>query len=301
MTSAWALRRTRREAFRHRASLSAHVAAFAALGALGAAAILGARAATQLAPLVSHDVHVIAYLRDDTSSQTADAICDILRRLPGVAAVRKVDSDEALQRLRTEAQSLGGGATALLDGVEDGFLPRSLEVALSPTGDLLARANDLAGRLRKISGIAEVDAMQGGLQRLMSWVNLARRLAQLMFVLAATAGTAALLWSIGKGRNQRRELAHTLTLLGETPAGIRLPAEILGGAGALLGAAVGLLVSQALFTSVLGAALQSLHGPGTKASPALRPAELILGLVAALLVGWFSGRFTTPVVRVRHA
>ncbi len=293
MTATWVLRRTRREARRHGSSLCALLAAFAALAALAAAAVLGTRAAAELAPLIEQDLHVIAYLRDDASPAKVEAIADILRRLPGIRAVKKVESDEALRRLRGEVESLGN-ANVLLDGLEDGFLPRSLEVALLPSENLPARASELAARLRKLGGIAEVDAMESGLARLMSWVNLARWLGQLIFVLAAIAGLAALVWSLGKGRGQRRELAETLSLLGATPAGIRLPAAILGAAAAAGGCAVGLAATSALFRSVVGAALRPFSNLPTVHAPTLHVGELLIGLLVALGAGWLSGRYTTP-------
>jgi cell division protein FtsX len=309
MTMPWVLRRTGREALRHKASVVALVGAFAALAALGAVAAFGARAADALAPFIEHDVHVIAYLQDKVSSDRIDAISGILTRLPGVKSVASIDSGEAARRLRAEAAALRGGS-ALVDGFEDGFLPRTLEIALEPSDNLTARAIDLADRLRKIAGIAEVDAMENGLFRLVAWLNLARRAGQVIFALALMAGLAALAWSVGKARDRRREQADTLSLLGESPSGIRLPSGIIGVTAAFVGTVVGVGTASIVFGSIFESVLRAFGGASfaagssigpVKLVPSLGSAELALLFSLAAVTGWFSGRLATPLPRVRDA
>src|SRR5579883_2663308 len=70
-------------------------------------------------------VQVTVYLEDGVSPAREKRIADAVVALPGVADVKLVDSHEAWLRLR---KSLGDRA-ALLDGVEDGLLPASMEVS----------------------------------------------------------------------------------------------------------------------------------------------------------------------------
>jgi cell division protein FtsX len=98
VTAGWILRRARRDVRRRALRFVALVGAFAAFAALAGAAVLGARAATALAPLLEHEVHLIAYLRDDVPADRLGALVDILGRIPGVRAARAVGQDEALRR-----------------------------------------------------------------------------------------------------------------------------------------------------------------------------------------------------------
>ena len=283
------LRRVRRETRRRPGTLLAFAAAVAGLAALAAAALLGARTAAAVVPLLDQNVHVIAYLDDELSGERAERLARAAAALPGVAQAHLVDGPEALARLRAAAQSLGGPA-AVAD-VEPGFLPRSLEVALTSGADLPARARALAGKLRSLPGIREVDAMGEGIGRLGSWLAIGRRLGLVALVLAGATGLALLalgLMAMARGRGRGSE-ARVLRQLGETPAAIHLPASLAAAAAALLGAGVGLALVTASFPAVVRA-LEAAVGLGPLgAQPRLGPSEVAATLVAAVLIGWVGG------------
>lgn len=274
--------------------------AFSLLMVLMGSARLVSQISDSVLPRLAENVHVIAYLRDDMTTEKAHALAEIVSRVPGVDQVRAVGSAEALQRLRAESKSIGGVA-AFLDSVEDGFLPRSLEIRLHATNSLSERALGLAQRLRKIPGIAEVDAMEDGLARLRSILGLCKALGWSLFGLAMVAGVAVLILPLIQGRQRREQEVAVLTLLGETPEGIRRPWAIAGGAAALLGTTVAWLILW-IAHSTLSNSLAELLGrwvPGQM--PFVPWHEMLLATLFALFGGGWVGRRAMPSLRGRYA
>ena len=132
---AWALRLSVATARRNPGLTVLVIAAFAVAtsSAVGCALFAAswrdqvARDAESDAPAGS-SVELVAFLRDDLPRASRDALAGALGRLAGVAGVRLLGSDEALARMRAEL----GARASVLDGVEEGFLPATLEVSLRP-------------------------------------------------------------------------------------------------------------------------------------------------------------------------
>jgi len=285
---------------RQPAPLLALCGAFALLMMLMGSARLVSQISDSVLPRLAENVHVIAYLQDDMTTDKAHALAEIVSRVPGVEQVRAVGSAEALNRLRAESKSMGG-VSAFLSGVEEGFLPRSLEVKLKATNSLSDRATVLAARLRKIPGIAEVDAMEDGLARLRSVLALCKGLGWSLFALALVAGVAVLVLPLIQGRQRRQQEVAVLTLLGETPEGIRRPWAIAGGAAALLGTGLAwmlLWVAHATLSHSLAELLGS-WVPGQL--PFVPWHEMLGATVIAVIVGAWVGRRAMPSMRGQYA
>jgi cell division transport system permease protein len=291
VTARWILRRVRREGRRRAGSLAALAAAVALLALVAGAALLGLRTVRTVVPLLEHNVHVIAYLGDELGPADRERLLAALRQIPGVERARLVEPEEALARLQTAASSLGSTAVA---GIEPGFLPRSVEISVAGGAGMPARTAELAGRLRKLPGVAEVDAMSAGLARLLSWMRLLRRFSVVALVLAVFAGVVALALALVSARGRRRSEAQVLALLGESPAGIRRAASVTGAGAALLGAAIGVGALLVAFPRVLRG-IEAAVGLGPLgATPSLGVREIALALALALALGWMGGWVATP-------
>jgi cell division protein FtsX len=290
VTAAWTWRRLRREAREHASSLAVLAAAMAFSAAVAGGAVLGARTAAGLVPLLQQNVHVIAYLDDQLASP--ERLLAAVRQVPDVAAARLVQPEEAMAQLRAAAGSLGGAEAVA--PLEPGFLPRSIEIAVAPSGSLPARAAQLAERLRKLPGVREVDSMSEGVARLLSWIALGRRVAWGALALAALAALASLALAVFAGRGRRREEGAVLALLGESPAGLRRPVCVAAAAAALLGASTGLGALLALYPRALRG-VEAAVGLGPLArAPALGSSTVVAVLAAALVLGWGVGRLVSP-------
>ena len=292
MTTRWILRRVQREARRRAGSLAALAAAVAVVAVVAGATLLGVRTTRAVVPLLEHNVHVIAYLGDQLGAAERSRLLAALEKIPGVQRARLVESDEALVRLRAAADSLGGPQAVA--GIEPGFLPRSVEISVAGGADMPARTAELAARLRQLPGVVEVDAMSAGLSRLVSWMSLARRFGVAALAVAVLAGLIALSLALLSARSGRRRDAEVLSLLGESPAGIRREASITGAGAALLGALGGMVVLVAFFPRVLRG-IESAVGLGPlAAAPSLGLREVGIALAVALVIGWLGGYISTP-------
>lgn len=285
---------------RQPAPLLALCGAFGLLMILIGSARLVLQISDSVLPRLAENVHVIAYLSDDMTTDKAHALAEIVSRVPGVEQVRAVGSAEALNRLRAESKSMGG-VSAFLSGVEEGFLPRSLEVKLKATNSLSDRASVLAARLRKIPGIAEVDAMEDGLARLRSVLALCKGLGWSLFALALVAGVAVLVLPLIQGRQRRQQEVSVLTLLGETPAGIRRPWAIAGGAAALVGTGAAWLLLWVAYAT-LSSSLAELLGSWVPGQLPFVPwPEMLVATLFAVILGAWVGRRAMPSMRGQFA
>jgi cell division transport system permease protein len=300
MTRDWLVRRVRGQARAQRPLLVAVGCAFAALAVLVGASVLGTRVARRWIEAVGQDVHAIAFLRDDLEAGRARELGELLRQVPGVAAVETVEPAQALAKLRAAARPLAG-IGVVLEGVEPGYLPRSLEIRLAPGDDLPARAGELARRLRTLPGVADVDAMTEGLAQMANWIRLGKRLGWAAVLASVLCAVALLALALARDREPRLRQARVLTLLGETPAGIRLPASLGVAAASTTGAAIGL----ALLGLAWGPLVRGLEaGLGLGSIPSLAflaPGEIAFGLTIALLAGGALGYTSTPVPDVDEA
>jgi cell division protein FtsX len=297
VTARWLVRRSLAEARRRAGSAVALTAALALLAMVTGGALLGARTMRAFGPLLQHNVHVIAYLGDELGPAERARLLAALHQIPGVEGARLVEPDEALARLRAAAESLGGAPAVA--GIEPGFLPRSVEIAVAGGPEMPARTAELAARLRKLPGVVEVDAMSAGLARLLSWVALAGRLGVAGLAIAGFAALVALALALTAGRAQRRREAEVLALLGETPSGIRRPASLTGALAALLGAGLGALIVELLFPRALHALEHAVGLGRLTVAPALAGREIAVALVVAALLGWCAGQIASPLAKQR--
>lgn len=229
-------------------------------------------------------VEVLVYFEDGVSPARVRKVADAVARLPGVTAVRTVESGEAYARLR---HSLGDRG-ALLEGVEDSLLPVSLEVSLR---DGLLGAQRLMPefeRLKKTPGVDEVEMMGDWVDRLVASARLLRLGGLLLGALVGLACLYVVSSTIRLGVFARREEIEILKLVGATDGFVKGPFLIEGMIQGTVGAAAALLLLYGLYRvvaphvqSTLGAAL--LATPLTFLSPVECVTAVFLGAALGLL------------------
>jgi len=221
---------------------------------------------------------VVAFLRDDLPETSRDGLMAALRALPDVSSLRLLDAAEALARLRVEL----GDRAQILDGVEDGFLPATLEISLVPGPDI-RRADAIAWRLRRMDGVTDVDVLRTAADQRLAR---ARRDEQRAVVFARIACGVATLLSLtlaAASLRRRRADARVLVGLGFTGAAIAAPGLLAGTLAAVVGVGGGLGVLRA------GPRLLATLPLATPRWPlALASAALLVLLGAAL--GWWGRR-----------
>jgi len=303
MNLAWTLRRGRRGLKRRLARTAGWVGSFALLGFLIGGARLCAERANAVSAHVGGSVHVIAYLRDDMDASRASVLGQLIKKVPGVDRTEFVDSAEALRRLRSATTELSTAA-GLLESIEAGFLPRSIEITLSPDASFNDQGRKLADRIAAIPGVSEVDSMAGGVMRLRALAGVLRSLGWALLGLALVTGGVVLVIALGRDRRERVQRDAVLELLGESRVAIVGPRMLATGAVALVGGLVAIGCLYLGFTWV-DATLQELtnavSSDDTAGSAFLSLNEFAIGTVFLVLLGLLLGRLFSPRSQPRHA
>ena len=276
----WGLRLAGMDLRRHPRAAVLASGAFAAMAFALALAAAGSEAPAPPGSFAA-TAQLVAFLRDDIPPSARDELAGALGRMPGVAAVRVLGSDEALVRLRAEL----GERAGVLDGVEEGFLPTSLEISLQPGRRGVGGADALAWRLRRLDGIADVDVLRSEADhRLIAEQAHAHRLWLICVAEAATVFVAALACAALVLRRPRAD-ALVLAGLGFTRTAIAAPACLAGTAAGLAG---GLLALIAAHGAGRGGLLSSLEGRFFQ--PRFELCALAALTVFGALLGWWGGR-----------
>ncbi|HVR63489.1 MAG TPA: permease-like cell division protein FtsX [Polyangia bacterium] len=279
MSAAWVLRRAALDLRRQRWSLAGLAAAFALAAMLAVAYRWGAgvEAPPAVSPGTAQPAQVIAYLREDLEPAGVHKLREALAHLPGVQHVALVSGEEAVVRLRRALGERG----RLLDGTDDGLLPASLEVWLSPGGDPITRAHQLAWRLQRLDGIVDADVIDARPERDADAWRSAARAERALWLASAIAAGAALLVGAGLGGwRQRRDELRVLLALGFTRGALLAPAILLALAAALIGSAAGL---------GLAGLARRLTLPWFASGAGLTALDWCAGLLAAALLGALAG------------
>lgn len=218
------------------------------------------------------DVPVSVYLAPGTELEPTRQAA---HSLAPDAEVEAIPAAEAMRRLRASLGPQG----RVLDGLADDALPASVEVRIH--GLTHARAVALAGRLRALPGVADVDDGAVWVARLEELLAGGRAVGLWMLGFLAVATAVLVANTLRLAVYARRDEIDIMKLVGATDAYVAAPMLLEGAIQGLLGAglAVGALVA-ANWTL-----LPRLRAALPMAAP-LAPGDVLPGrLVAALLLG----------------
>jgi cell division protein FtsX len=205
------------------------------------------------------ELRIVALLGDAPGRPAAPTtLVAAARALPGVASVRFVSAAEALADLRRYL----GPTAAGLDRLAVNPLPARMEITPAPTVDA-ARLAALVESVGRLPGVETVQAAAG-------WMAPAERLARAVsmggLALGALLALAALVAIGGATRAARQGRADETAVLrlagvpeGRVSAPLLLQAVLQGGAGAALGVAALLLVTDAGSPALAGWLRTTLH------------------------------------------
>jgi cell division transport system permease protein len=246
---------------------------------------LGARNLDRLVGTVGNGLHVTAYLRPDADASRVTALTRVLQRNALVASVRRVSPEEAHRRLEASL----GDRRGLLDGVEPGFLPASLELTLRQS-----EADQVRPILALLSAspvVEEVDYLGQWVNRLSSILALVRGLGVAIAIIICLACLYIVVSTIRLGVFARRDEIGILRLVGATERYVRAPFLL---EGALQGVAGALLASGLLYV-LFRVAAPPLEGLLSQTLSAARitflsPLQLLLGAGGAVLLGLVGSR-----------
>ncbi len=226
--------------------------------------------------------HVTVYLEDATGVPRAQKLAEALAKLQGVESTKVVEPREAYQRLR---RSLADRAD-LLDGVEETFLPLSIDVTFKPGVIGMLRAHPVLGKLRAAPGVEEVEIHDGWAERLVRLEAVARQGALFIGFLVVGACLFVIGATIRLGVNARKDAIQIEKLVGATDAFVRAPFLLEGALQGFLGTAVALALLYALYQALapqLASALSSMLAAVPLAF--FSPSQLALALLGGAGLG----------------
>lgn len=228
------------------------------------------------------DVQMTVYLEDGVTAARAHKLADAIAHLPGVRGVHLVDAHTAWERLKRGLGSRGD----LLDGVEEDFLPASIDVTLAPGVAEVLRVHPAFERLKKTAGVEDVELMG-------DWAGRLRALERLLdgagFAVAALV-LCACLYIVGStirlGVFARRDEIELWKLVGATDRFVKAPFLVEGGLQGALGTALAMGMLYGLYR-LAEPRVEAVLGGWLSAGPIgfFTPAQLGLGLVLGTLLG----------------
>jgi cell division protein FtsX len=278
-----ALRRTAGIATRRpRAALWTVLALACALFLVGVSAI-AARSFERWA--AAHPVgggSLVVYLGDDVDDARAGELVRELRGLRGVEHAELVSAAESASRLRRAL----GADPRVLDGVDPASLPASVEVRLAPGVREVVAMSPTVRALRGAPGVTELVVEDGGDDQLPAALASARAVAWSAAGLFAALALVMALAAVRLRLERPPQEAAVLRLLGAPPGFVAFPCAL---AGALLGAAAGLVAAAALGLVLHerpgSLAIAALASPSLAALGALIGLGALVGLVGGSLAG----------------
>lgn len=173
------------------------------------------------------DIRLVAFTPEgaELPPEGAAALARDLVGVTGVAAVRFVSSDEALERLRGEL----GGDAAILEGLERNPLPASFELEIEAGGRSPAALEAIAQSIGQLRGIAEVRYGEEWVESYALFVRVAEWLGLGLGVFLAIVLGAIVSGTVRLTVHARSDEIQIQRLVGAGGLFIRLPFYLEGG------------------------------------------------------------------------
>lgn len=231
---------------------------------------------------------ISVFLKQDVDAAAARALAAEVRGEPGVASVKLITADAALDEFRQHS-----GFGAALDALDHNPLPAVLVVTPLAAGDGIATPMRLAQTLRRKSAADSVQLDAEWLRRLQAIIGIIHRAVLIIAALFACGVVIIVGNTIRLDIQNRREEIEVSKLIGATNTFIRRPFlytglwyGVGGGVAAwiLVAASLWLLRSPVHYLAGLYGSGFSLHG----LSPAAVLALLAAGAALGCLGSWFA-------------
>lgn len=248
------------------------------------------RALEQAAAAWGERLEVSAYLEDAVGEARGRDLARQVAAWPGVGRVTYVSKTEALARFRAAL----AGQAVLLEALPGNPLPASIEVALAPELRTAEGIRDLAGSLRGLAGVSDVEYGREEAERLAALLGVVRLAGLAIALVLALAATLIVASTVRLGLYARQDEVEVLRLVGATERFVRAPFLIEGGLQGLAGASLALGLA-ALAHRVARPSLAALGDFLAPAAAGFLPAETVAavagaGMLLGLAGSWLSVR-----------
>ncbi len=191
----------------------------------------------------SSQLQIFAYLEEGLGDSELESVQRKVRSHPEVKDVRYVSKDRAWESFKSDL----GAQSGVLEGLDREILPSSLEIAVKKSFRQRASVANLAGRLKEVKGIREVEYPEVWMEKLSllllgvqwtKWIFGGFLFMASLLIVGSTVKLAIM---------ARRDEIEIMQLVGATNRMIKAPFVIEGMIQGLLGASVSLLLLWLLF------------------------------------------------------
>lgn len=223
---------------------------------------------------VAERVEVVAYLERGTPLTTVTVAQTDIEAFPEVEAVEYVTEEEALARARTELREFQD----VYQDLESNPLPASLDVKLKPEFRDAQHVAQVADRLRAFTFIDDIRYGQDWVERLDSLRAIAAAVSMVVGSAFAIVAIIIIGTTIRMAVLQRSREIAIMRLVGATDAFIRRPFLLEGLLKGLLGGALALGLSYAVWLAVQASELIRVEF--------FTPGQMIAGVAAGAIMGF---------------
>ncbi len=191
----------------------------------------------------SSQLQIFAYLEEGLGDSEIESVQRQVRSYPEVEGVRYVSKDKAWESFKSDL----GAQSGVLEGLDRKILPSSLEIAVKKSYRQRASVADLAGRLKEVKGIREVEYPEVWMEKLSllllgvqwtKWIFGGFLFMASLLIVGSTVKLAIM---------ARRDEIEIMQLVGATNRMIKAPFVIEGMIQGLLGSSFSLLLLWLLF------------------------------------------------------
>ncbi len=191
----------------------------------------------------SSQLQIFAYIEEGLNRAEIESVQRQVRSYPEVEGVRYVSKKEAWEKFKGDL----GAQSGVLEGLDEGILPASLEIAVKRPYRQRASLADLANRLKGVRGVSEVEYPEVWMEKFSllllgiqwaKWIFGGFLFMASLFIVGSTVKLAIM---------AREDEIEIMQLVGATDGMIKAPFVIEGMIQGLVGASFSLLFLWLLF------------------------------------------------------
>lgn len=236
----------------------------------------------------STKVEVTVYFDREPVPLQLAAIKRSIMELPGAAKVTFISKDEAAKRFRGRLK----GQESLLEGVTADILPASLEIGLKREYRTDEAIQGFVGRLRKVSGIGEIQYGDDWVRKFNAFMNFLRLVGMLLGVFLLLAVSFIVSNTIKLTIFARRDELEILSLVGATRFFIKAPFLLEGIIQGVTGAVLAILFLGGIYLGLLQNA-ENFLALSPASGITFLPPEYLAGLIILGVIIGFMGSLTS--------
>ena len=241
-------------------------------------------------------IEVIAYLKKGTPIKDVEDLLANIRSLEGVESVRYFSPSDAMAFLEAKL----GGQKNLLEGIQPGVLPASLEIQLKREYRNSTRVREVASRLKQFPQFEEIQYGREWVETFSTLVYILQVTCWILGGLLLSAMIFIISNTLQLTISSRREEIEIMQIVGASPPYIRVPFYIEGIVQGLLGAGLAMGLLFLLHKIIILYLPSSIQVWLAKVPILFLPPEMIGGVLGGGMVLGFFGSFIASMRLLKY-